>query len=99
MHNGIAAGKMTIETLITDSIVQAGQSVRVRFKITDVETKEKKRGLSDLRSLVFLAPGISSSEDVPSSPSPGAMPPAGPGAPFSQGETPAAQRRRLAVRC
>jgi Uncharacterized conserved protein len=52
------AGKVTIDTLITDSAVQAGQSVRVRFKITDVETKEKKRSLSDLRSLVFLAPGI-----------------------------------------
>ncbi|MEN3334309.1 MAG: hypothetical protein V7641_3674 [Blastocatellia bacterium] len=51
-------GKVTIETLITDSDVQAGQHVRVRFKIADVETREKKRGLSDLGALVFLAPGI-----------------------------------------
>lgn len=52
------ANRVNVVALDAKSDIQAGQSVRLRFAIVDAETREKKKGLKDVHSLVFLAPGI-----------------------------------------
>jgi len=47
-----------IEPLLTESVVHVGKSYRLRFKVTDISSKEPKANLKDMGVLVFLAPGI-----------------------------------------
>jgi YVTN family beta-propeller protein len=51
-------GDVRIEPLVNARMVWVGERVRLRFKLSDPKTKEPKVGLSDVGSLIFLAPGI-----------------------------------------
>lgn len=52
------SSEVRIEPLINERTVWVGERVRLRFKLSDPKTKEPKVGLTDVRSLIFLAPGI-----------------------------------------
>jgi DNA-binding beta-propeller fold protein YncE len=51
-------GKIEVETLPVSNVIKVGQNVKLRFAIINAETKEKKKGLQDVNTLVFLAPGV-----------------------------------------
>jgi YVTN family beta-propeller protein len=52
------SGEVHIEPLLRGRTVWAGERVSLRFKLSDPQTKELKGGLTDVESLIFLAPGI-----------------------------------------
>jgi YVTN family beta-propeller protein len=51
-------GGVRIEPLGSNPTIRVGESIRLRFKLSDPKTKELKGGLTDVASLIFLAPGI-----------------------------------------
>ncbi len=51
-------GSVRIEPLVSSRTIRVGESTRLRFKLSDPKTKELKGSLTDVGSLIFLAPGI-----------------------------------------
>lgn len=49
---------IAVEAMFKDQRFKAGEAVPLRFRITDVTTKQPITGLNDLRVLVFEPPGI-----------------------------------------
>lgn len=49
---------LRLEPMIKSHQVSAGETVALRFRLTDAETKQPKANLSDVRVLSFLAPGF-----------------------------------------
>lgn len=49
---------LTIEAATEKSTVSVGEDVAVRFKLTDPDNGEARKGLKDVRVLTFLSPGI-----------------------------------------
>lgn len=52
------SGEVRIEPLFRERAVWAGERASLRFRLSDPKTKELKGGLTDVESLIFLAPGI-----------------------------------------
>ena len=46
-----------IEPLLEKKPIRAGDTVEVKFRLSDVNTREPHRNLRDVRALAFLAPG------------------------------------------
>jgi YVTN family beta-propeller protein len=49
---------LAIEVATEKSTVSVGEDVAVRFKLTDPDSGEARKGLKDVRVLTFLSPGI-----------------------------------------
>jgi YVTN family beta-propeller protein len=49
---------LRVEPLLKDKQMKVGETLRLRFKLTDPATNEPKPGLKDVRVLTFLSPGI-----------------------------------------
>lgn len=49
---------IAVETMFKDQRFKAGESVSLKFKVTDAVTKQPVTGLMDLRVLVFEPPGV-----------------------------------------
>jgi YVTN family beta-propeller protein len=49
--------EFTVEFLLKERVFQAGDTVQLRFRLTDPETKEPRTDLKDLRVLYYVAPG------------------------------------------
>lgn len=49
---------LKIESLIPEAVLRAGESFTLRFKVTDLVSKQPRAGLEDVGVLVMLAPGI-----------------------------------------
>lgn len=49
---------LTIEAATEKSTVNVGEAVAVRFKLTDPDSGEARKGIKDVRVLTFLSPGI-----------------------------------------
>jgi len=47
-----------IQTLLKDRVVRVGDKVRVQFRLLDATTKQPHLGLTDVRALTFLSPGL-----------------------------------------
>ncbi|HEV2801272.1 MAG TPA: cytochrome D1 domain-containing protein [Pyrinomonadaceae bacterium] len=47
-----------VEPLLKEPNLRAGESVQLRFKVTDTQTKQPRADLKDMGVLTFLAPGI-----------------------------------------
>lgn len=47
-----------IQSLLKDRAMRAGEKVRVQFRLLDAGTKQPRTGVTDLRALAFLSPGI-----------------------------------------
>lgn len=61
------ARPVQVEFLAQEKKSRVGETIRLRFKLTDPATRRPKAGLKDVRVLAFLAPGTWQKRDLASS--------------------------------